>query len=119
MSRRSRSATVRTTKAEGIGMSNSGGGHVSRRALIAGAVAAGGLMGQGRAVGSPVAHGHAVETAAQAGAVRIAPGDVRYENLLRGNNFRFAGQPDEIRVVTSADQVVRAVDEAVRAGRRI
>ncbi|MCR3754138.1 FAD/FMN-containing dehydrogenase [Lentzea californiensis] len=112
MSRRSRSATVRTTKAEGIGMSNSGGGHVSRRALIAGAVAAGGLMGQGRAVA-------AAGPAAQGGAVRIAPGDVRYENLLRGNNFRFAGQPDEIRVATSADQVVRAVDEAVRAGRRI
>ncbi|MGW6447438.1 FAD-binding oxidoreductase [Lentzea sp. NPDC055074] len=94
-------------------MSNSGGGHLSRRALMAGAgvVAAGGLIGQGRAAAAGGPAGSA--------AVRIGPGDVRYENLLRGNNFRFAGRPDEIRVATSADQVVRAVDEAVRAGRRI
>ncbi|MET9231206.1 FAD-binding protein [Lentzea sp. NPDC003310] len=92
-------------------MGNSGG--VSRRALMAGAgvVAAGGLIGQGRA--------GAVPGAAQGGAVKIVPGDVRYENLLRGNNFRFAGRPDEIRVVTEARQVAEAVDEAVRAGRRI
>ncbi|HUQ54653.1 FAD-binding oxidoreductase [Lentzea sp.] len=88
-------------------MSDSGG--MSRRALMAGAgaVAAGGLVGQGYAA------------AAETGAVRIGPGDVRYENLVRGNNFRFAGQPDEIRVATSAEQVVRAVDEAVRGGRWI
>ncbi|MCX2954110.1 FAD-dependent oxidoreductase [Lentzea sp. NEAU-D7] len=92
-------------------MSISGGGHVSRRALIVGAVAAGGLTGRGGASAA------AQESAVQA--PRIGPGDVRYENLLRGNNFRFAGRPDEIRVATSADQVVRAVDEAVRAGRRI
>ncbi|GGN29920.1 hypothetical protein GCM10011609_87340 [Lentzea pudingi] len=93
-------------------MSNSGGGHLSRRALIAGAgvVAAGGLMGQERAAGA---------SAGPSAAVRIGPGDVRYENLVRGNNFRFTGQPDEIRVATSADQVVRAVGDAVRAGRRI
>ncbi|WP_439660006.1 FAD-binding oxidoreductase [Lentzea sp. HUAS TT2] len=96
----------------------------------AGAVAAGGLIGQGRATGAVTGAGQEAAaagltgpgqagSATQSGAVRIAPGDVRYENLLRGNNFRFTGQPDEIRVATSADQVVRAVDEAVRAGRRI
>lgn len=102
-------------------MSNSGGGHLSRRALMAGAgvVAAGGLVGQARAAGGPAGPGSAVGPAGPGAAVRIGPGDVRYENLLRGNNFRFAGQPDEIRVTTSADQVVRAVDDAVRAGRRI
>ncbi len=90
-------------------MSNPGG--VSRRALMAGAgaVAASGLVGQS----------HAASAAAAETAVRIGPGDVRYENLLRGNNFRFAGQPDEIRVANTAEQVVRTVDEAVRAGRRI
>ena len=92
-------------------MSDSGGGRVSRRALFAGAGAvAGGLVVQGRAGAAP---------AGGAAAVRIPPGDVRYENLVRGNNFRFLGRPDEIRVVTSADQVVRAVDDAVRGGRRI
>ncbi|HEX7304144.1 FAD-binding oxidoreductase [Lentzea sp.] len=89
-------------------MSNSGG--VSRRALLAGAgaVAAGGLVGQGYAAAAP-----------GGGVVRIVPDDVRYENLVRGNNFRFVPRPDEIRVPTSTEQVVRAVDDAVRAGRRI
>ncbi|MEV7625173.1 FAD-binding oxidoreductase [Actinoplanes sp. NPDC089786] len=52
-------------------------------------------------------------------AVAIRPGDRRYENLLRGNNFRFAGRPDEIRVATNADQVVGAVSDAVRGDKRI
>ncbi|MFD4644425.1 FAD-binding oxidoreductase [Lentzea sp. NPDC058436] len=51
--------------------------------------------------------------------MRIPPGDVRYENLVRGNNFRFVGRPDEIRVASTTDQVVRAVDDAVRGGRRV
>jgi hypothetical protein len=51
--------------------------------------------------------------------VRIRPDDPRYDSLLRGNNFRFAGRPDEIRVVRSTDQVVRAVADAVRSGRRV
>ncbi|MFD5826223.1 FAD-binding oxidoreductase [Lentzea sp. NPDC060358] len=95
-------------------MTNSGG--MSRRMLFAGAgaVAAGGLVGQGHAAAAPTSGG-----AAGSGAARIAPGDVRYENLVRGNNFRFVARPDEIRVATSADQVVKAVDDAVRAGRRI
>jgi aclacinomycin oxidase len=53
------------------------------------------------------------------GPVTVRPGDPRYDNLLRGNNFRFAGTPDEIRVVASTDQVVRAVSDALRSGRRI
>ncbi|USX52531.1 FAD-binding oxidoreductase [Lentzea sp. HUAS12] len=95
------------TNAERNEMSDSGGGLVSRRALIAGAGAAAGLAVTGRAA------------AAGEAAVRIPPHDVRYENLLRGNNFRFAGRPDEIRVAGSAEQVVRAVDDAVRGGRRL
>ncbi|SEG79833.1 aclacinomycin oxidase [Nonomuraea solani] len=53
------------------------------------------------------------------GPVKIGPNDPRYDSLLRGNNFRFVGRPDEIRVVSSTDHVVRAVGEAVRAGRRV
>ncbi|MFD4676759.1 FAD-binding oxidoreductase [Lentzea sp. NPDC058450] len=93
---------------------------VSRRALLAGAGAAvaGGLVVPGRAAAAP---GGSSQPWPGAGGVpvRIGPGDVRYENLLRGNNFRFVGQPDEIRVATSAEHVVRAVDDAVRAGRRV
>ncbi|WP_460520539.1 FAD-binding oxidoreductase [Flindersiella endophytica] len=97
-------------------MSEQNGGSLSRRGLLAGAAAAG--------VGAAAAGtGHAERAAAEgrpaAGAVAIRPGDVRYDNLLRGNNFRFAGRPDEIRVVSSTEEVVRAVDDAVRTGRRV
>ncbi|MGH8882954.1 MAG: FAD-binding protein, partial [Stackebrandtia sp.] len=51
--------------------------------------------------------------------VTVRPDDPRYENLLRGNNFRFAGSPDEIRVVGSTEQVVSAVSDAVSSGQRI
>ncbi|MGR3939356.1 hypothetical protein [Streptomyces sp. BRA346] len=61
----------------------------------------------------------AAAEAAAFGPVKIRPGDPRYDGLLRGNNFRQVGRPDEIRVVGSTDQVVRAVAEAVRAGRRV
>jgi aclacinomycin oxidase len=85
---------------------------VSRRLLLAGA---GALAGGTLTAGHPVA---AAEPAGM-GPVKIRPGDPRYNSLLRGNNFRFAGRPDEIRVVGSTDQVVRAVAEAARAGRRV
>ncbi|GAA2778616.1 FAD-binding oxidoreductase [Crossiella cryophila] len=86
---------------------------VSRRGLLvgAGAVAV-------TALGVGTASAQAAE-AADFGPVAVRPGDLRYDNLLRGNNFRFANSPDEIRVVTSTEQVVRAVGEAVRAGKRI
>ncbi|MDH6124887.1 FAD-binding protein [Kitasatospora sp. GP82] len=53
------------------------------------------------------------------GPVVIRPGDPRYENLVQGYNHRFVGQPDQVRLVTSTEEVVAAVDEAVAAGRRI
>ncbi|MFE0172387.1 FAD-binding oxidoreductase [Streptomyces sp. NPDC059002] len=49
----------------------------------------------------------------------IRPDDRRYTSLLRGNNFRFVGHPDEIRVAGSTGQVVEAVSDAVRLGRRV
>ncbi|WP_394617620.1 FAD-dependent oxidoreductase [Lentzea sp. JNUCC 0626] len=113
---RATGAGAREAGANG-GLAGGVGGRVSRRALLAGAgaVAATGVVVQGQAAAQPSA-----ARAGQAGSLpRIVPGEARYENLLRGNNFRFVGQPDEIRVVTSAEQVVRAVDEAVRAGRRV
>jgi hypothetical protein len=103
---------------EGIGMNRSERNQVSRRVLLASAGAvAGGTFGAGvagAAVSEPETFGPAMF-----GPVRIRRGDPRYDSLLRGNNFRFAGQPDEIRVVGSTDQVVRAVAEAVRGGRRV
>ncbi|WP_225993104.1 FAD-binding oxidoreductase [Actinomadura rudentiformis] len=52
--------------------------------------------------------------------VTIGPGDPRYRSLvLRGYNRRFEGRPEEIRVATSTEDVVRAVQSAVRTGRRL
>ncbi|UWP85144.1 FAD-binding protein [Dactylosporangium fulvum] len=53
------------------------------------------------------------------GPVRVGPDDPRYADLVRRGNRRFVGTPDEVRVVGSTAQVVAAVQEAVRAGRRI
>ncbi|GAA3263331.1 FAD-binding oxidoreductase [Nonomuraea helvata] len=88
---------------------------VSRRGLLAGAGAAT-VTVLGAGTGAAAA---AVPETTGFGPVTVRPGDFRYDNLLRGNNFRYVGRPEEIRVVGSTDQVVRAVSEAVRSGRRI
>ncbi|GGM33405.1 FAD-linked oxidase [Longimycelium tulufanense] len=48
------------------------------------------------------------------------PDDPRYEDLaVRGHNRRFMARPDAFRVVTSTEQVVQAVNDAVREERRV
>ncbi|HEV7711792.1 MAG TPA: FAD-binding protein [Asanoa sp.] len=92
---------------------------LSRRGLLAGAgasaVAAGlaGTTGAGRADAAPG------EAPTAFGPVTVRPGDLRYDNLVCGNNFRYVGRPDEVRVVGSTEQVVHAVTDAVRSGRRV
>ena len=57
---------------------------------------------------------------AQAVPDRIGPDDSRYASLVgRGFNKRFAGKPDYVRLVYSADDVIDAVQDAVRDGRRV
>ncbi|MFG2675926.1 FAD-binding oxidoreductase [Streptomyces sp. NPDC048445] len=95
---------------------------MNRRGLFAaaGALAAGGTV-------TALATGRAIAPAAAAerrpgrtpGAVSVRPADPRYGSLLRGDNWRFQGRPDEIQVAGSTEQVVRAVSEAVRSGRRL
>lgn len=54
------------------------------------------------------------------GPVTVTPADPRYEDLAAlGRNRRFATRPETFRVVGSTEQVVRAVGEAVAAGRRV
>ncbi|MFF1820049.1 FAD-binding protein [Kribbella sp. NPDC058245] len=88
---------------------------VSRRGLLAGtAVAGAALAVPGTA--------RATATAATAGAVseKIRSGDVRYQDLVqRGQNLRFVARPEYARVITSTEDAVQAVQEAVRAGKRI
>ncbi|MFI5694276.1 FAD-dependent oxidoreductase [Kribbella sp. NPDC051586] len=89
---------------------------VSRRGLLAGtAVAGASLAIPGTASAAP----SAAPSAASIGA-KIGPGDARYQDLVtRGQNRRFVGTPDYIRVIRSPQDAVAAVQEAVRAGKRI
>ncbi|MFJ3216566.1 FAD-binding oxidoreductase [Kitasatospora sp. NPDC086801] len=102
---------------------------LGRRRLLAraGAVAVGGAVagladGSAEAAGrrSPDPAGGADGPEDRAfGPVTVRPDDSRYDSLLRGDNYRFVGRPEEIRLVGSTEQVVRAVADAVRSGRRI
>lgn len=85
--------------------------HITRRGLLAGTGAVAGAA----ALATP-AKAAPIE---EFGPVEVHPGDPRYENLIRGNNFRFVGRPDEIRVAGNTAQVVAAVNDAVRTGRHI
>ncbi|MFJ1938167.1 FAD-binding oxidoreductase [Kitasatospora sp. NPDC088160] len=109
---------------------------LGRRHLLAraGAVAVGGAVA-GLAVGPAEAAGRQGPGPAGAGGgpagggggpegrpfgpVTVRPDDSRYDSLLRGDNYRFVGRPEEIRLAGSTEQVVRAVADAVRSGRRI
>ncbi|HET9212460.1 MAG TPA: FAD-binding oxidoreductase [Thermoanaerobaculia bacterium] len=51
---------------------------------------------------------------------KIGPADPRYQAVIEKRfNKRFRGAPDYVRLVSSAEQVVAAVEEAVREGRRL
>jgi aclacinomycin oxidase len=51
---------------------------------------------------------------------KLGPDDPRYGAVVdKRFNKRFRASPDYVRLVTSTDQVVAAVDEAVREGRRL
>lgn len=94
---------------------------LSRRGFIAGGVAAGGAAaltaaGTGTAAADTTAAGCFPAPPAK----DIRPGDPRYAELTaRGYNGRFSGRPESVRLVHRADQVVAAVDDALRTGRRI
>ena len=51
---------------------------------------------------------------------RIGRDDPRYQAVVeKGFNKRFSASPDYVRLVGSTDQVISAVAEAVREGRRL
>ncbi|TDV54800.1 FAD-binding oxidoreductase [Actinophytocola oryzae] len=49
----------------------------------------------------------------------IGPDDPRYPDLVLGRSHRHVGTPDYIRLVTSTEDVVETVQEAVSAGKRL
>jgi FAD/FMN-containing dehydrogenase len=88
----------------------------NRRNVLRGAVVSAGAL----AAGAPAAAARGSVAVPPLGPVHIGPGDPRYPFLAgRGYNERFTGSPEHIRVVGSTGQVVRAVQEAVRAGKRV
>ncbi|OKI09187.1 FAD-linked oxidase [Streptomyces sp. CB02923] len=112
-------------------------GEVTRRSLLAGAAALGGTAAAVAAPGTASAGQAAAPPAAPAappaapaapaagrppgqGLVTVGPEDPRYPSLTRrGTNARFTGKPARVHVVNTTEQVVTAVQQAVRDGRRI
>ncbi|MFF4948075.1 FAD-dependent oxidoreductase [Streptomyces chattanoogensis] len=97
---------------------------MTRRGLLAGAAALGGaaagLTTQGVAATPAVAASPPHDSPPPLGPVKVDPDDPRYRSLTRrGCNARFVGKPDYVRVVGSTEQVVSAVQQAVREGKRI
>ncbi|MFJ6291730.1 FAD-binding oxidoreductase [Streptomyces griseoviridis] len=90
---------------------------MKRRSVLAGtaaAIAAATLEDAPSAAAAP----H-TPSAAGPHAVTVLPDDPRYADLVVGNNARWKGRPDAVRLVRSTAQVVRAVQDAVDTGKRI
>ncbi|MGW5849820.1 FAD-binding oxidoreductase [Streptomyces sp. NPDC055254] len=94
---------------------------VSRRGFIAGGVAAGGAAAfAGAGTGAAAADTRVGGGFPPPPAKDIRPADPRYEELVaRGYNGRFSARPESVRLVHRADQVVAALDDALRTGKRI
>ncbi|MET7280230.1 FAD-binding protein [Kribbella sp. NPDC005582] len=89
---------------------------ISRRGLLAGTAAA----GAGLAVPGTATAAAASSVGTVAAGEKIRPGDARYIDLVqRGQNKRFTAKPEYARVIASTEDAVRAVQEAVRSGKRI
>ncbi|WP_116214573.1 FAD-binding oxidoreductase [Streptomyces olivoreticuli] len=97
---------------------------LSRRRLFAGAAALGTAAAAPQLLGAAPA-GAAPRSAAPTAAAgtfpvsTVKPGDRRYATLSRGNNHRFVGAPEYVRLVGSTADVVQAVQEAVDSGKRV
>ncbi|MFC5720459.1 FAD-binding oxidoreductase [Streptomyces gamaensis] len=99
----------------------SSGAHTSaigRRSLLTGGAAVVGGAAVTAAVPTAVAQA-APQGVPAPGAVTVRPGDGRYPDLVRGVNQRWCGAPEYVRLVTSTEHVVAAVQEAVDAGKRV
>ncbi|WP_058043435.1 FAD-binding oxidoreductase [Streptomyces roseifaciens] len=95
---------------------------MTRRGVLAGTAAFGGAVAGLSAPGlaAPAAAATHSSPPPRPDAVTVEPGDLRYQSLThRGCNARFVGTPDYVRVVSSTEQVVDAVQQAVRQGKRI
>ncbi|GGP42863.1 FAD-linked oxidase [Streptomyces abikoensis] len=95
---------------------------VTRRGVLASTAALGATaVGLSAPEAAATPAGRAAAAApARSGPAAIGPDDTRYPSLTRrGTNARFVGRPDYVRVADTTEQVVEAVQQAVREGRRI
>ncbi|MEV0600210.1 FAD-binding protein [Streptomyces sp. NPDC050315] len=93
---------------------------ISRRGILRGGGAA--FVGAAGAGIGGMARPHPALAASRgktAGPVVVTPHDARYPDLIRGNNRRWTGSPGSVHLVRSTDQVVDAVRDGVREGRRL
>ncbi|KQX56387.1 MULTISPECIES: FAD-binding protein [unclassified Streptomyces] len=78
------------------------------------------LTGGAVLLGGPAASAPDARRPETLGPVVLEPDDPRYTELTtRGYNGRFTGSPDRVHLVGSAEQVVRAVEEAARDRARV
>jgi FAD/FMN-containing dehydrogenase len=89
---------------------------VDRRRFLSGAAA----VASATALGTGATTGTASAATGETGApVVVTPSDGRYADLVFGDNKRFTGKPQEVRVVRSTADAVLAVQQAVRSGKRL
>lgn len=91
--------------------------NVSRRKVLLSSAAVGGAAALG--TGQLAAATSAGAAARGVPASTITPADARYPDFVSGSNGRWRAGPEAIRVATATEQVVAAVEEAVRAGKRV
>jgi FAD binding domain-containing protein/berberine-like enzyme len=85
---------------------------------LSGGIAAGAALSIPTATASATAAAGTASSALSSGKIR--PTDARYQDLVqRGTNRRFVVKPEYARVIRSAEDAVQAVQEAVRANKRI
>jgi aclacinomycin oxidase len=94
---------------------------VNRRRFLVGVTAGGSALALTATAGLPASAATAPAGVGERGIpeVTVGPNDPRYPDLVRGNNLRYVGTPDYVRQVTSVDEIVRAVQDAVSARTRL
>ncbi|MFD7229166.1 FAD-binding oxidoreductase [Streptomyces sp. NPDC059881] len=93
-------------------------GELPRRHILRGTAVAGGAAALTGLGGTAAARPRRIDPPVP-GPVTVVPADPRYASMNKSYNGRFTPRPDAVRAAYSAEQVLQAVDEAVRTGKQI
>ncbi|MEU7752211.1 FAD-binding oxidoreductase [Micromonospora sp. NPDC049171] len=91
---------------------------VTRRGVLGGSAVLGGVVTAALVGAAPAPAARPGSVAGDA-LLTVRPGDPQYADLVRGVNQRWVGRPGQVVVATSTADVVRAVQQAARSGRRL